>query len=80
MFRKLAFAPILIAAAVLGYGYWHAKKEGTLYVSLTDVSERDRYQAVMNAELSLLNLSGKILAKTKSEPPYGAIYISEPTE
>lgn len=80
MVRKVALALALIVIVVLGYGYWHAKVHGTLYVSLTDVSVPNRYQPVLQAELSFINASRQVLATARSEPPHGTVYISEPAE
>ncbi|HET6756905.1 MAG TPA: hypothetical protein VFH21_04760 [Burkholderiales bacterium] len=78
--KTASLALALIAAAVLAYGYWHAETHGTLYVSLIDLSERNRYQPVLHAELSFMDASGQVLAKAKSEAPYGTVYLSEPAQ
>jgi hypothetical protein len=78
--KRVALAFAFLAGAVLVYGYWHAETHATLYVSLTDVSERNRYQPILDAELSFMNTSGHVVAKAKPEAPHGAIYLSEPGE
>jgi hypothetical protein len=67
-----------LAAAVLGYGYWHNATHGSLYVSVLDVSDRERAKSVSEGELSLLDAGGSVLAKVAAPPAYAAFVISAP--
>ena len=78
MIKKIAFAFALIAVCLLAYGYWHAETHATMYVSLTDVSERNRYETIRDAELSFMDARGRVLAKAKAEGPYGGVELTEP--
>ena len=80
MKRKLAAALLAIPIAVLGYGYWFAATHGSLYVWLTDVTDRRNQRPVDGAKLSFLGPSGEVLAEAASMPPYGTVYLSSPPE
>ena len=69
---------VLIAVAVLAYGYWFAATHGALYISVMDVSERERPRPVAPVELSLLDGEGRLLARAAGIEPSGAIYLTAP--
>jgi hypothetical protein len=69
---------ISIASGLLGYGYWHNATHGSLYVSVMDVSDRERATSVSDGEIALLDAGGSVLAKVAAPPQYGAFLISAP--
>ena len=76
--KILAIATLLFLL-ILGYGYWHVSTFGWLYVSLYDISEKERkYQPIRDARILLLSSDGNILAEGKSDSRNGVVYFSHP--
>ena len=75
--RILLVLPI-IAALVLGYGYYHAASHGWLYVSLMDTSAKPYASNIRNAELRLLDGEGKLFASAKSDDKFGVVRLIHP--
>jgi hypothetical protein len=69
---------VSVAAAVLGYGYWHNATHGSLYVSVVDVADRERSTSVSDGEIALLDAGGAALATVATPPRYGAFVITAP--
>ena len=69
------------AAAILGWGYWHAASHGTVYVSLRDEALKDdkrTHGSVMSANLAFLDAAGGVLAQGQAVEPYGVVYMTHP--
>ena len=77
MILKIAFVLAVMAAGILLYGYWHAASHATLHVWLQDGTEGSRHQPVLEAELSFMDASGRVVAKARSEALLGVVYLSE---
>jgi hypothetical protein len=71
---------LTLAIAVLGYGYWFASMHGALYLSVTDVSDREHPHPVVGVDLTLLDGRGGLLARAAGAPPSGVIYLTSPAE
>jgi len=68
----------ILAALVLGYGYYHAATHGTLYISLVDTSVKPYSGNVRDAAIRLLDENGKFLADAKSDHEYGVGRVIHP--
>ncbi|MGH7794439.1 MAG: hypothetical protein ACREQ2_06025 [Candidatus Binatia bacterium] len=68
----------IVAALVLGYGYYHAATHGWLYINLLDASVRPYAGNIRDAEIRLLDADGKLLADAKSDHQYGAVRLIHP--
>jgi hypothetical protein len=71
---------VLIAALILGYGYWQVSSHGWLYVSLYDMSRKDDYGRIKNARMVFVDSEGKVLAQGKSDDRYGVVHVAHPEE
>jgi hypothetical protein len=80
MFRKIAITFCFLAAVILAYGYRHAVTHGSLYVSLTDFSVKDRPRSIHEAELAFLDSMGRTLSRARATEPYGVVSITKPAE
>jgi hypothetical protein len=70
---------LAIPAAVLVYGYWFGARHGALYVSVEDVSDRERIRPLVPVELSFLDSTGRTVAEARGIPPSGTIFITSPS-
>lgn len=80
--RKILAVLVAAAAAILGWGYWHAATHGVLHVALNDVSlrnERQLYGSVTSAELVLADAAGRMLASAHADVPLGVVSVRHPT-
>jgi hypothetical protein len=75
---RTLLALIIIAALVLGYGYYHAAIHGSLYISLMDTSVKPYGGNIRDAELRLLDGEGKLLAVAKSDHKFGVVRLIHP--
>jgi hypothetical protein len=73
------WAILLLLFGVLGYGYWHARSHAYLYISVWDLSERDRAQPILSATLILLDSEKNQIARFDAQRPYGNFEVTEPT-
>lgn len=76
--RKALIAFITSAALVLGYGYWHVGRHGTLYVSFTDRSNQKDDGKVFNARLAFFDASGQLLARAVTDDRHGVVWPEHP--
>ena len=76
----VALGVLAIPMCVLGYGYWFARSHGSLFVSVTDVSDRERPRALSPVALTLLEADGRALAEARTIDPVGAVYLTSPAE
>ncbi len=75
MRSALALA-VLVAAAVLGFGYWHLGTHATLFVQLRDKARADG--KVLDAKLVFYDIAGKPLARAKSDNTHGVVWPRNP--
>ena len=68
----------LLIAGVLGYGYWHARTHGYLYLSIYDATAKSHYTPVKGLAIELLDGSGQLLAQGKSDMQYGSVHLQHP--
>jgi hypothetical protein len=68
----------ILAALVLGYGYYHAATHGWLYVNLIDSSVKSYSGNIRNGEVRLLDADGKLLADAKSDDKIGVVRLVHP--
>jgi hypothetical protein len=68
-----------LAAGVLGFGWWHAATHATFHLALTDVSTKEQFGQVKDAQLAFLDESGRVLARGKTDGKYGVAWVSHPT-
>lgn len=78
--HKAIVITALLAGLILGYGYWHVSSHGWLYVSLYDVSQKDRYGSIKNAELVFRSSDGTVLAQGQTDDRYGVVHVSHSEE
>lgn len=75
---RIVLSVLILAAVVLGYGYWHAKTHGALNVLMYDLSDKQAFTLLKDTEIVLMDESGTELAKGKSDSRYGTVYLSHP--
>jgi hypothetical protein len=68
----------IIAALVLGYGYYHTVTHGWMNVNLVDASQKQYTENIRDAEIRLLDGDGKLLANAKSDHQYGVVRLIHP--
>jgi len=73
----VALGVLTIPMCVLGYGYWFARSHGSLFVSVTDVSDRAHQRPLSPVLLTFLNAEGRALAEAAADPT-GVVYLSSP--
>ena len=79
MLKKIFALIALSVIVVLGYGYWRVSTYGWLHVSLRDVSGSERgYTLIKDAEITLHDFNGNVLAKGKSDNKHGVVYLAHP--
>src|SRR2546427_12150265 len=78
MIKIVGGSLLVIAIIVLAYGYWFGKNHGSLYVMVTDVSDREHPKDIRSVELSFLDSSGNELAQATGTEESGAIFVSLP--
>lgn len=66
------------AAAVTGFGYWHTRSHGTLYVHLQDKARANPQGHVYNGQLVFYDADGKVLARAKSDDRWGVVWPEHP--
>jgi len=64
----VALGVLAIPMCVLGYGYWFARSHGSLFVSVTDVSDRAHQRPLSPVLLTFLNAEGRALAEAAADP------------
>ncbi len=79
MRNRIVLGLVMIAGAVLGYGYWHQQTHATLGISVRDASTPNRYQPLAKAELRLLAADGREMARAQSRPG-GVVVLTAPRE
>jgi hypothetical protein len=77
--RVLVALLVIAAATSVGYGYWHRSTFATLHLSLSDVSERARGGAVLNAQLAFLDADSRPLARGKTDGKWGVVMVRHPS-
>ncbi|SRR6266566_2476704 len=78
-YKVATTAGFVIAVAILVYGYWHVSSHGYLLIHVLDLSDHERPRfAIPDAELRLLNSTGKELAQARVGSPHGVVYLSQP--
>jgi len=81
LFKTLGLLFLLLAAVVLGWGYWHMITHATLNLSLHDVSlktDRQAYGRAVNADVVFMDAAGVVLAEGRIREPYGVLAFSHP--
>lgn len=68
----------IVAALVLGYGYYHARTHGWLYIELIDASATPYAGNIRDAEIRLLDGDGKLLADAKSDHRFAVARLVHP--
>jgi hypothetical protein len=76
--RTTIEAIVVIAALVLGYGYWHMHTHGSLLVYLTDKANDKNTNRAYNARLAFFDANGQLLARAKSDDKYGVVWPEHP--
>jgi len=76
--RKALGGLALLAALILGYGYWHVSSYGWLDIWLNDVSQTNTTGRVLNAELVFLDGTGTTLAWGRTDETLGIVFIYHP--
>jgi hypothetical protein len=69
---------LLIAIGLLAYGYWFNATHGSLYVTVTDTSDREHPHPVVPVALSFLDSGGNVVAQADGTEPSGTIYLTSP--
>lgn len=77
-FRRIVLSVLVVVAAILGYGYWHAKTHGALNVSMYDLSAKQTFALLKDASVVMMDESGAVLARGTSDSRYGTVYLSHP--
>jgi hypothetical protein len=77
--RKLFIIIAVIIGGVLGYGYWHSYTHASFHVSL-DFKDAGSTKPVPlpNAEISFLDLKGRILASGTGDAQYNYVHLIHP--
>ena len=73
--------PGALAAAALGWGYWHLSTHAALHASVYDLAlknERQAYGEVKPAVIVFKDAAGSVLARGKVEAPLGLFSIEHP--
>jgi len=68
----------IVAALVLGYGYYHARTHGWLYIELIDASATPYAGNIRDAEIRLLDGDGKLLVEAKSDHQFAVARLIHP--
>jgi hypothetical protein len=68
----------IIAALILGFGYYHAATHGWLYIDLVDASQKSDSGNIRDAEVRLLDGNGNVLADAKSDHQFGVVRLLHP--
>ena len=78
--RAIAILGIIAAilAALLAYGYWFGATHGAVMISVVDVSDRNHVIDLRPVDVSLLDASGRTLAKAQSDARAGVIVLTSP--
>ena len=62
--QRISTGALLLIVVVLSYGYWRVISYGWFYISLYEVTEKGkRYHTIKDANIKLLDKSGKLLAE-----------------
>lgn len=77
MLKKALAVVVVLAAVVLGYGYWHQRTFATLHVGLRDGTQQRSWRPLPNAQLRLLDAHGRELAQARSGSD-GVVHLSDP--
>lgn len=78
---KLLSALVVVAALVLGWGYWHAQTHATLGLHVIDyglATKRRLYDTPHDVKLGLFDAGGAPLATASSVEPWGYILALDP--
>jgi hypothetical protein len=75
---RTLLALAIIAALVLGYGYYHATTHGWLYINLVDASVAPHAGNIRDATIRLLDGDGKLLADAKSDHQFAVARLIHP--
>lgn len=69
-----------LAAAVLGYGWWHAETHATFHMSVAEKGAAGgRYGQVLNAQVVFLDERNNVLARGQTDGKFGAVWVRHPT-
>jgi hypothetical protein len=79
---RIVLVVLVVAAAGLGWGYWHAASHGELNLRVYDVSlrnDRQLYAEAAGADVTLTDAAGTVLAKAGADqaPTLLSIYSPE---
>jgi hypothetical protein len=75
--RRAALAIFaVLAAGVLGFGYWHVSTHGTLHVYLYDKAKENGQ--VYDGKLVFYDAGGKVLARAKTDNKWGMVWPQNP--
>jgi len=66
----------MLAAVVLGFGYWHVGTHGTLHVYLHDKAKQNGH--VYDGKLIFYDAGGKLLARAKTDNKFGVVRPQNP--
>ena len=80
---KLGVGIMVLAAAVLGYGAWHAHTHASVWLQVKDHAGRTPQQLgsdATDAQLDLHDAAGKRVVEARLEPPLGLARYSGPQQ
>jgi hypothetical protein len=69
---------LIFVAGVLGYGFYHERTHGSLFVTLNDPAQQPNQPRVFKDEITFLDESGQALARAKSDEQYGVVRLIHP--
>ena len=69
---------LIFVAGVLGYGFYHERTHGSLYVTLNDSAQQPTQRRVFKDDLTFLDSNGQTLARAKSDDKYGVVRLIHP--
>ncbi|MEQ1776838.1 MAG: hypothetical protein ABL891_23875, partial [Burkholderiales bacterium] len=74
----VALAVVGVAAAVAGYGYWHAATHATFNVNLAYKTEPNVVNRMRNGQIEFVDDGGTVLARASIDTKFGVVWLAHP--
>ena len=74
----VALAAAGVAAAIAGYGYWHAATHATFDVNLAYKTDTGVINKMRNGQVEFLDDGGAVLARATIDTRYGVVWLAHP--
>ena len=67
-----------IAAAIGGYGFWHAATHATFSVNLAYKTDTGALNRMRNGQVEFLDDDGRVLARASIDTKFGVVWLAHP--